>query len=415
MSSTTVTGVQSPAPSATFDANLFQTSVLEVRQNFAILGLLGALYGVLTVLSVLAVWALTRRKGQPNARVLCLTILTLFASTTAYMVTCMLSCQYIFLDAFLSSASALSSSSVQPSTLLDAGPSKAAEHIDYLRIHSCASTAAITTNITLGDAIVCWRASVVWYHNRVVRAVLGALLLATAVLSAADTAWGCRAPYRLAPLTIYSFVPLGTSAAGLPLGLAACALSLATNALATLLVACKAWESRRRLWGYLLAGGPGRAQVQKLFALLVESGALYCAIWGVVVAFQTGEYRVGHPAATPVTAGFLNVFNVFMAGGLVPLIAIYPASIIVLVALNRSHVEMGLTQNQNPLKDIDITVPTPHVSAILARIHDGAGDGSRWRVPGSEGSKFEPEDGSDPEDASARTSTSNERKAEETV
>ena len=39
------TGIQSLAPSATFDANLFQTSVLEIRQNFAILGLLGALYG----------------------------------------------------------------------------------------------------------------------------------------------------------------------------------------------------------------------------------------------------------------------------------------------------------------------------------------------------------------------------------
>ena len=39
------TGVQPPAPSTTFDANLFQTSVLEIRQNFAILGLLGALYG----------------------------------------------------------------------------------------------------------------------------------------------------------------------------------------------------------------------------------------------------------------------------------------------------------------------------------------------------------------------------------
>ena len=55
----------------------------------------------------------------------------------------MLSCQYIFLDAFISSSSALWSSSVQP----DAGPSKAAEHIDYLSIHSCASTAAITTNV----------------------------------------------------------------------------------------------------------------------------------------------------------------------------------------------------------------------------------------------------------------------------
>ena len=78
--------------------------------------------------------------------------------------------------------------------------------------------------------------------------------------------------------------------------------------------------------------------------------------------------------------------------------------IIVLVALNRSHVEKGLTQN--PLRDgeITVTVPTPHVSAILARIRDGAGDGSLWRVTVSEEDKFEP--GENSEGASARTSTS---------
>ena len=42
---------------------------------------------------------------------------------------------------------------------------------------------------------------------------------------------------------------------------------------------CYCSEARRRLWGYLVAGGAGSAQVQKLLALLVESGALYCAIW----------------------------------------------------------------------------------------------------------------------------------------
>ena len=79
--------------------------------------------------------------------------------------------------------------------------------------------------------------------------------------------------------------------------------------------------------------------------------------------------------------------------------AIYPASIIVLVALNRSHVEKGLTQNPR-----DITVPTPHVSAILARIRGG---------DGSQRSKFD----GDSEDASARTRTSEdeERKEGETV
>ncbi|PIL29565.1 hypothetical protein GSI_08201 [Ganoderma sinense ZZ0214-1] len=423
--------VQSPSPSAVFDADLFQTSVLEVQQDFAIVGLLCALY----------VWALTRRKGsghgrqrQPNSIILCLTIFALFASTTAYMVTCMLSCQSIFLKSFISSGYALwSKSSNADVTAFSDGPLKQTPGKDYTMIHSCASTAAITTNITLGDAIVCWRASVVWFQTRTVRATLLALLLATFVLGATDTAWGCRAPYRVAPLTIYSFVPLGTSPghAGLPLGIAACALSLATNLLATLLVAYKAWESRRRLWGHFVVGGT-RAQVQQLLALLVESGAVYCALWGVVVAFQVGEHGVGHPASTPVTDttdGFLNVFNVFMSGGLVPLIhsqahrdpaphgqAIYPAFIIVLVALNRSPIDRGFSQQNAD------SVPTPHISAMvgMASVHvdvPSENSASASDAPVIDGrDKLRPRGIHNSQDTSARTSLEDlEQKAEEMV
>ena len=35
-----------PAPSATFDEDLFHAGVLQVQQDFAILGLLGGLYGM---------------------------------------------------------------------------------------------------------------------------------------------------------------------------------------------------------------------------------------------------------------------------------------------------------------------------------------------------------------------------------
>ncbi|PIL32427.1 hypothetical protein GSI_05129 [Ganoderma sinense ZZ0214-1] len=71
----------------------------------------------------------------------------------------------------------------------------------------------------------------------------------------------------ISTFTIYSFVPLG---------LAAYTVSLPTNLSATLLVAYKTWESRQRLWGHFVAA-PARAQVQKLLALLIESGAAYCA------------------------------------------------------------------------------------------------------------------------------------------
>ncbi|PIL28050.1 hypothetical protein GSI_09802 [Ganoderma sinense ZZ0214-1] len=151
---------------------------------------------------------------------------------------------------------------------------------------------------------------------------------------------------------------------GLPVGIAACVLSLSTNTLATLLVGYKAWESRRRLRGYFVAGTRA-SQVEKLFSLLIESGAVYSAIWAVVVAWQAGEYKPSSPS--PSMVRFLDIFGLVVQSALLPIIAIYPALIIVLVALHRSHVEKALSQDD---------IPTPHLStisleAIPADSHDG--------------------------------------------
>ncbi|KAM5535101.1 hypothetical protein V8D89_011187 [Ganoderma adspersum] len=150
---------------------------------------------------------------------------------------------------------------------------------------------------------------------------------------------------------------------GLPEGLAACVLSLSTNIFATLLVGYKAWESRRRLRGYFVAGTRA-SQVEKLFSLLIESGAIYCAIWVIVVAWQGWEYKPDSPS--PAVVRFLDRFGLIFQGALVPLIAVYPALIIVLVALQRSHVEKALTHND---------IPTLHLSAIaLETIHTSRRD-----------------------------------------
>ena len=96
----------------------------------------------------------------------------------------------------------------------------------------------------------------------------------------------------------YLGTPIGSMFVGLPAGIAACVLSLSTNVLATALVGYKAWcvadlmleflvwrkftdisrESRRRLKKYLAASTQA-SQVEKLFSLLIESGAVYSAIW----------------------------------------------------------------------------------------------------------------------------------------
>lgn len=60
----------------------------------------------------------------------------------------------------------------------------------------------------------------------------------------------------------------------------------------TALIAIVIRESRRRLKGYLVSG----SQVEKLLALLVESGAVYCAMWvsGLLPASVDGihEHRL---------------------------------------------------------------------------------------------------------------------------
>ncbi|KAM5536751.1 hypothetical protein V8D89_009590 [Ganoderma adspersum] len=127
-------------------------------------------------------------------------------------------------------------------------------------------------------------------------------------------------------------------------------MSLSTNNLiATLLVAYKA--SRRRFRGYL----SGRSQVGKLFALLIESGAIYCAMWVLVVTFQTAENEwdiwswsedssTNGGVASAAGRTFLDIFGVVFGGTVVPVIAIYPMIIILLVAQDRSHIERGLSQ-----------------------------------------------------------------------
>ncbi|TBU54572.1 hypothetical protein BD310DRAFT_969692 [Dichomitus squalens] len=140
---------------------------------------------------------------------------------------------------------------------------------------------------------------------------------------------------------------------------AASVLSLFTNLFATITVAYKAWYSRRFLRRYLMAGHTS-AKLERLFSILIESGMAYTALWVrpsfrdkarcrlysssqiLVVIWQvmkTSAYNAEDDSA-------LNGLNIFMNGGLVPMIAIYPAIIAILVALNRSHMDKGFTESR---------------------------------------------------------------------
>ena len=142
--------------------------------------------------------------------------------------------------------------------------------------------------------------------------------------------------------------------AGVSSGVAASVLSFCTNLCATVLVGYKAWcvtswmssmpclrltglsrEARMRLRQYIVAG-PVASQMEKVFALLVESGAVYCAIWvclpsgdceyqcadfvkAIVVAWQIGDYQ----KEVETNAGnnsFWDIFGLIINSALVPLI-----------------------------------------------------------------------------------------------
>ncbi|EJF56327.1 hypothetical protein DICSQDRAFT_175007 [Dichomitus squalens LYAD-421 SS1] len=124
---------------------------------------------------------------------------------------------------------------------------------------------------------------------------------------------------------------------GTPYGVAASVLSLSVNLFATVIVAYKAWKSRRFLRKFMVSGDR-TVQMERLFSMLVESGMAYCTLWIFVVAWQIVVYQSSISDDDHAPA-FQARFGDFISGGLVPLIAIYPAIVIILVAQNRSHIE----------------------------------------------------------------------------
>ncbi|PIL25571.1 hypothetical protein GSI_11317 [Ganoderma sinense ZZ0214-1] len=133
---------------------------------------------------------------------------------------------------------------------------------------------------------------------------------------------------------------------GLPVGTVASICSLATNLVATVLTAYKAWfgppevcpEPRSKR---VPEEHPSREHLR-------APGALYCTLWIVVVVWQTASWvsdrklsssfllslELSHKLKNE-SASFWFKGGVLIEGCLVPLIAIYPTAIIVLVALNK--------------------------------------------------------------------------------
>ncbi|KAM5537028.1 hypothetical protein V8D89_009357 [Ganoderma adspersum] len=287
-----------------FWSRLWAASVIST--SFAVL------YGLFLALAVLSVYLLLRRGVRRS-----LTAIQLFA-VTALLVSTTIYWAVVVLQ-------------LLNSLVADPDAATAVSHKDAILRPQCVGTAMLTVNIILSDLVVWWRVWVLWHDSRALYRrlayIFGGVLLATT--------FG------------------GIHVRGLPVGTVASMFSLATNLAATVLTAYKAWVHRRCVRSHA-GSGPRSTQVESIFALLVESGALYCTLWIVVVVWQTGSWMddphlqssfflsLQVSGKHPADAGsFWFKGGVLIEGCLVPLIAIYPTAIIVLVALNKSAVELN--------------------------------------------------------------------------
>ncbi|KZV70857.1 hypothetical protein PENSPDRAFT_651161 [Peniophora sp. CONT] len=157
-------------------------------------------------------------------------------------------------------------------------------------------------NIVLGDAIILWRAAVIWKWQK--RVVYPSVF----ILSATIVLW--------ALVNIY-----GKSAIAVP-------GSLATSLWATVIVSIKAWQRRRMLKKKVAIMSRHNA-LENIFNILTESGIVFTLLWVISV----------YASETPYNAVFAETMTVIM----IVATPLYPTMIVILVAQHKTPISNQLT------------------------------------------------------------------------
>ncbi|KAI0264656.1 hypothetical protein BC834DRAFT_1042207 [Gloeopeniophorella convolvens] len=190
-------------------------------------------------------------------------------------------------------------------------------------IEEIASHHLPTINYAIGDAIVVWRAWVLWGRRRdlFIPPILFLLgTIATSVTSAVLTFKGAGGDIS---------ARLGYSVWG---------LSILTNLWVTASICIKAWQHRHFLRSLMGKSTP-RTRAEKALAFLIESGAIYLCIWVASLVVHTTS-----------PDGPLMSHAV-----IVQLVGIYPTVIIVVVTMRLSTADV-LLQPGHPKQ---LAPPTP--------------------------------------------------------
>ncbi|KAH9173212.1 hypothetical protein EDB89DRAFT_2068972 [Lactarius sanguifluus] len=167
----------------------------------------------------------------------------------------------------------------------------------------------------LSDIICAWRAVVLWNRDKHVTALLLFLVL------------GTTGTYKRLLVVVILLIPiLSPPYVSIPIiaddlgPLLVVFPILGTNLVSTALIAMKAWQYRVSIKKHL-GKGTGSVRVDRVFALLIESGFVYCCLWILYVILT------------------FNLNTTVMHNALLFVSGLYPTLIVILVAMQKSPVE----------------------------------------------------------------------------
>ncbi|KAI5825543.1 hypothetical protein K523DRAFT_419943 [Schizophyllum commune Tattone D] len=221
-------------------------------------GVRSLVYGLQVALSITAISFLARRRGR--SWISALSIINIFLMSTAIE---------LMMMRILRAQVALFATSAP----------RQREPDKQMRYEIMISGACLCINYILSDALVVWRAWVLWPHSRVARAALTMGMVGTAVGSVFRVIHIGSQARDLRRISVFTLESLTFT---LPI--------LFTNALATALVGSRLWEYRRDV-AALLEPISGRSRVGRVLLLLVESGVMFCAICVRMVSTPTAHDR----------------------------------------------------------------------------------------------------------------------------
>jgi len=225
----------------------------------------------------------------------------------------------------------------------------------------------------LSDMICAWRAVVLWNRDKRVIAILLLFILGT--IAAAGSALGLGLVPLFSPshqsIEDQSNVKLGERA------LILVGPTLATNLLSTGLIAWKFWQ-RRSSVGKHLCEGSASVRIDRVFALLIESGFIYCCFW--IFYLISAFHVLPEPGFTVMDAVLL-----FVAGS-------YPTLIIILVGMQMSPVEYHSTNSTGMLSTNEPALGSSSMPQHVYTIRREFVNGSDTQVPSMEFTKSSDEE-----------------------